>query len=255
MLENERFPRAGGYEDGWVLERPWGANVLWLAEWLSERVELRPGMRVLDLGCGRAKSSVFFAREFGVQVWATDLWVPATDNWKLVCEAGVEDRVFPIHADARQLPFAEGFFDVILAVDSYQYYGNDDFYLSYVTRFLRDGGQLGFASAGLMREFADDVPEHLQRLWGEDTWCVHSLDWWRRHWGRSSLVELEWGARLEDGWRHWLQWAKAVDASAWYQEMLAKDGGEYLGYVGQVARKRAGAKAWRPFCSNGCDAP
>jgi SAM-dependent methyltransferase len=254
-LGNERFPRSAAYAEEWVLARPWGANVLWLAEWLSERVDLRPGMRVLDLGCGRAKSSVFLAREFGVQIWATDLWIPANDNWSLICEAGMQDRVFPIHADARQLPFAESFFDAILAVDSYQYYGNDDLYLNYITRYLRENGQLGFASAGLMSDFADGVPAHLSRLWGEDTWCVHSLAWWRQHWARSGLVDVEWAGEMESGWEHWLQWARAVDASTWYQEALATDAGRYLGYVGMVARKRSDGKPWRPFCPNGCDAP
>jgi hypothetical protein len=32
---------------------------------------------VLDLGCGRASSSIFLRREFGVQVWAADLWFSA----------------------------------------------------------------------------------------------------------------------------------------------------------------------------------
>ena len=35
-----------------------GANALWLTEWLAEALELRADMRVLDLGCGRAMSSV-----------------------------------------------------------------------------------------------------------------------------------------------------------------------------------------------------
>jgi cyclopropane fatty-acyl-phospholipid synthase-like methyltransferase len=37
-------------------------------------------MRVLDLGCGRAATSIFLRREFGVQVWATDLWTNASEN-------------------------------------------------------------------------------------------------------------------------------------------------------------------------------
>jgi cyclopropane fatty-acyl-phospholipid synthase-like methyltransferase len=37
-------------------------------------------MRVLDLGCGRAMSSIFLRRQFGVQVWATDLWFSASEN-------------------------------------------------------------------------------------------------------------------------------------------------------------------------------
>lgn len=57
-------------------------------------------MRVLDLGCGKAVSSVFLAREFEVQVWATDLWVPATDNAQRIADQGLSDAVFPIHADS-----------------------------------------------------------------------------------------------------------------------------------------------------------
>jgi cyclopropane fatty-acyl-phospholipid synthase-like methyltransferase len=53
------------------------------------------------MGCRKAMSSIFLARESGVRVWATDLWISATDNWKRIREAGVEDRVFLIHAEAR----------------------------------------------------------------------------------------------------------------------------------------------------------
>ena len=92
---------------------------LWLTEWLATALDLRPGMRVLDLGCGRASSSIFLRREFGVQVWATDLWFSASENIQRIRDAGVEDGVFPIHADARSLPFAAEFFDAIVCIDSF----------------------------------------------------------------------------------------------------------------------------------------
>ena len=66
-------------------------------------------------------SSIFLAKEFDLQVWATDLWISATDNYQRICEAGLEDRVFPIHADAHALPFADEFFDAIVSLDSYHY--------------------------------------------------------------------------------------------------------------------------------------
>ena len=47
---------------------------------VARKVGLKPGMKVLDLGCGRASSSIFLRREFGVQVWATDLWFSAAEN-------------------------------------------------------------------------------------------------------------------------------------------------------------------------------
>src|SRR5213592_4434799 len=115
-------------------------------------LDLRPGMRVLDLGCGRAMSSIFLHREFGVQVWATDLWFSTAENLQRIRDAGVTDGVFPMHADARALPFATEFFDAVVSIDSFVYYGTDDLYLGYLARFLKPGGALGIAGAGLMQE-------------------------------------------------------------------------------------------------------
>src|SRR5687767_10253176 len=100
-----------------------GPNALWLVEWLTERMDLRPGMRVLDLGCGRARTSVFLAKEYGVQVVATDLWVQPSENWPDIVEAGCADRILPLHAEARDLKFAHGYFDAVVSVDAYHYFG------------------------------------------------------------------------------------------------------------------------------------
>ena len=80
-----------------------GPNVLWLTEWLCEKMELKPGMRVLDMGCGKALSSIFLAKEYGAQVWANDLWIPAAENWQRIKEAGLENQIFPVHAEAHAL--------------------------------------------------------------------------------------------------------------------------------------------------------
>ena len=93
-LLSGRFPRASRYAPEWVLGAVSGAaNPLWMTEWLCEALELDSGMRVLDLGCGRAVSSVFLHREFGVQVWATDLWFGASENLLRIRDAGADGRV------------------------------------------------------------------------------------------------------------------------------------------------------------------
>src|SRR5262245_22586208 len=147
----ERLPPSSKYNPEWVLDSAsGGANALWLTEWLTAALDLRSGMRVLDLGCGRATSSIFLHREFGVEVWATDLWFSASENLQRIRDAGVEESVFPIHADARSLPFATEFFDAIVSIDSFPYYGTDDLYLEYLARFVKPVGQIGIAGAGLM---------------------------------------------------------------------------------------------------------
>jgi len=241
-LQHPRFPRSNRYNPAWLTESPMGAHPLWLAEWVGERASLTSGMRVLDLGCGKAKTSVFFAREYGVEVWAVDLWTGATENKRRIEDAGLSDRVFPIHADARQLPFAAEFFDAVVSIDAFNYFGTDDLALNYLVQFVKVGGVFAFASAGLMRDFGADVPAHLERFWGSDSWTIHTVEWWRHHLEKTRLVDIEEATAIDDGIKLWEAWADATDASPWYRETLRSDAGRYLGYVGLVARRAADRK-------------
>jgi 2-polyprenyl-3-methyl-5-hydroxy-6-metoxy-1,4-benzoquinol methylase len=75
-----RFPRSAGYDQQWLIDNAMGPHPLWLLEWLWPTLDLPRGARVLDLGCGTALTSIFMAREFGVDVIAADLWVPPSEN-------------------------------------------------------------------------------------------------------------------------------------------------------------------------------
>jgi SAM-dependent methyltransferase len=250
LLENDRFPRSARYDPEWVLKGWMGPNVLWLTEWLGEAMDLRPGMRVLDMGCGKALSSVFLAREFGVHVWANDLWISPTENWQRVREAGMANQIHPIHTEAHALPYAQEFFDAIVSLDSYQYYGTDDLYLNYFHKFVKPGGQIGIVVAGLARDFNGPVPEHLTRprqdgstLWVDECWCFHTAAWWRNHWARISTVDVEIADVMPDGWRHWLQYEKACREAGTLlfpseEETLETDAGRYLALIRMVGRRK-----------------
>jgi ubiquinone/menaquinone biosynthesis C-methylase UbiE len=243
-LVSERFPRSSRYHPDWVLANAsGGANALWLAEWLTTALDLRPGMRVLDLGCGRASTSIFLRREFGVQVWATDLWFGAVENIQRIRDAGVEDGVFPLHADARSLPFAPEFFDTIVCIDSFPYYGTDDLYLNYLAQFVKPGGLIGVAGAGVVQDIEGPVPGHLLEWCTQYVRACHSAAWWRRHWQRTGIVEVELADTMPDGWQFWLDWHKAVAPDNVAEiRALETDSGRYLGYVRLVGRRRGDVK-------------
>ena len=160
-LQRERFPRSDAYSARWQLENRMGPNSLWLTEALTTQMNLIPGMRVLDLGCGPGVSSIFLAREFGVQIWATDLWVEASDNWRRFDAEGLGDRIFPIHAEARALPYVHGFFDTVTSIDACHSFGTDDLSLETLARLVKPRGQIGIVVSGLTHEFTDGVPAHL----------------------------------------------------------------------------------------------
>jgi cyclopropane fatty-acyl-phospholipid synthase-like methyltransferase len=237
---SDRFPRSSRYDQDWILAGvSGGANSLWLSEWLTEAMTLRPGMRVLDLGCGRGASSIFLHEEFGVQVWSTDLWFSVDERAQRVRDAGMADAVFPIHADARALPFAADFFDAVVSIDSFVYYGTDDLYLGYLARFVKPGAQIGIAGAGLTQEIDGPVPDHLAAWWEPGMSCLHSAGWWRRHWERSGVALVEVADAMPEGWRHWRAWQHAASPDNRVEiEALTADGGRYLGYVRAVAQRR-----------------
>jgi len=41
---------------------------------------------------------------------------------------GLNDQVFLIRVEPHDIPFASGFFDAIVSMDSYHYFGADDLY-------------------------------------------------------------------------------------------------------------------------------
>lgn len=98
-------------------------------------------MRVLDLACGKGMTSVFLAREYGMQVYAVDLWDGPDATWQNAKAFGVEHLLCPIQADAQHLPFAPGFFDAIVCVNSYIYFGLDDAYLANLAMVQKSMGE------------------------------------------------------------------------------------------------------------------
>lgn len=242
-LTVEQFPRSAKYDPEWMIKNEMGPSSVWMTEFLTQKMDLKPGMRVLDLGCGKAMSSIFLAKEFGVQVWATDLWIGASENWQRIQEAGVEDLVYPIHAEAHALPYAAGFFDAIISIDAYHYFGTNEIFLNDFARYLKPQGQIGIVVPGVQKEFSDEVPERLKPYWDSEWYSFHSAAWWARLWQRSGVVDLEVADQLPDGWNLWMHWEKTAKASGFWgrngdMELLTADGGEYFTFTRVVARKK-----------------
>lgn len=251
-LTHLRYPRSARYDARWTIENQMGPHALWLLEWLAPALgldTLPPNSRVLDLGCGRAMTSVFLAREYGVQVTAADLWVKPDDNAVRIAEAGVADRVLPVHAEAHDLPFAEGTFDAIVSVDAYHYFGTDDLYLPALTRLLKPGGRIGVVVPSVREEIeGTEPPAHLEPHWDPGFWSFHSPAWWRRNWTRTRAVTVETADWLEDGWRDWLLWSEvcAEESPSGFMAGMARDSvrllhadqGHLLGFTRLVGRRR-----------------
>jgi cyclopropane-fatty-acyl-phospholipid synthase len=147
-------------------------------ELVCAKLGLKPGMRVLDVGCGWGSFAVHAAREHGARVTGITLSEPqAAGARERAREAGVGDRVDIRVADYRELE-AEPF-DAIASIGMVEHVGNVniDRYAARLAGLLRPGGQLlnhGIArlrhtdgEAGPFSErfvFPDAAPLHLSRI-------------------------------------------------------------------------------------------
>jgi cyclopropane fatty-acyl-phospholipid synthase-like methyltransferase len=253
ILKKPEFPRSARYDPDWMMDNQMGPNGLWLMEWLCEPLDLKPGMRVLDLGCGKAMSSIFLAREFGARVWAADLWVSPDPNWRRVVEAGVSDSVCPIKTEAHALPFAQGFFDAILSVDAFQYFGTDELYVDYLSRFVRPGGTIGAVVVGLTKELGSDPPACLTEpqkngkvFWEPSCRSFKTQEFWRGLWSRSPMVADVAVEEQREGWRHWRDFERALETAGKGifpsdAEALERDRGETLCFLRLTAHRTEAA--------------
>ena len=242
----DRYPLASGYDPTWLLGLDMGPNPLWLLEDLAGDLDLRPGMRVLDLGSGKGATSVFLAREYGVDVAAADWWIEAHEAQAVFDAAGVADRVTAVRAEAHVLPFEPESFDAIVSIDAFEYFGTADSYLPYLLRFLRPGGQVGMSTPAMTREVRElgAIPAHIKSVWGWEPIAWHTAEWWRFQWEITELVDVTAARLQEDGWRDWLAWTRACaehqpdnPANQPVIDVLTADGGEFLTFAMIAARK------------------
>jgi cyclopropane fatty-acyl-phospholipid synthase-like methyltransferase len=241
-MKLKQFPLSSKYDIGWLAENEMGPCSTWLVEYLFETMEIRKGMRILDLGCGKAMSSIFIAKEYGAHVWATDLWINATENLSRIKEINIDDLVFPINAEAHSLPYAEGYFDAIISVDAYHYFGTDEMYLPYIVKFLKPNGKIGIVVPGVNHEWTKLDIDRIGGLWEPYNYTHHTPDWWRELWNRSECVNVDVAENMPDGYKIWLHWDKTLKEAGVIRrggdvEMLERDGGNFT-WTKLVATKK-----------------
>jgi ubiquinone/menaquinone biosynthesis C-methylase UbiE len=84
------------------------------AEEIVERLELRPGIQLLDVGAGAGWPGLFVADSGGCEVVLVDLPLNALEQaQKRARRDGLEGRVRPIAASGFALPFREASFEAI----------------------------------------------------------------------------------------------------------------------------------------------
>ena len=121
-----------------------GTTLQIVGESLAEAINVRAGERVLDVAAGNGNATLAAARRFA-QVTSTD-YVPALLDKGAARAAAEGLQVAFQFADAEDLPFGDGSFDVVLSTFGAMFTPDHTRPAREMLRVLRDGGRIGLAN-------------------------------------------------------------------------------------------------------------
>lgn len=162
-----------GYWDAGI--RTHAQSLLEANRQLLSRTQLRPGMRVLDAGCGVGGTAMWLAKTFDVSVegvTVSEEQVCVAES--LIREAGLSGQVEISLRDFTATGFADESFDLVIAQESMCHANDKAGFLAEVARVLKPGGELAVADG--FRSRRPLPPRGEQRLHGWlNCWAVPDL--------------------------------------------------------------------------------
>lgn len=127
---------------------------------------------ILDVGCGIGGSSLYLTEKFQATVTGITLSpVQASRATERGREAGLENRVNFLVADALNVPVADDSFDLVWSLESGEHMPDKRKFLRECYRVLKPGGMLIFATwchrplGGSLGELTDDERRHLAEIY------------------------------------------------------------------------------------------
>ena len=187
-------------------------------------------------------TSIFLAKEYGFTVYAADLWSDPAENQKFFDAQGVpREQLIPVKADATNLPFEKEFFDGVVSVDSYNYFGRDPLYLDEkLLPFVKPGGYLYFVIPGMKKDLHEDLPPELLLSWTpEQLDYMHDLCYWRDLLSQTQgaeLLEIKETEGNEELWQDWL--AQENEYAINDRKSMEAGAGKYLNFIKMVLQKK-----------------
>lgn len=236
-----KYEKAIKYND-LIKNKIMGPNPLKLEEELMKDSKIKENAIVMDLGSGEGITSVFLVKEYGFKVYATDLWSDPKENEKFFSKMGLNNKqIIPVKADATNLKYDKEFFDGVVCVDSYNYFGRDENYLDEkLLPYVKKNGYIYIALPGMKKDCHNDIPSELLLSWtNEQLDYIHDINYWKNIIFKSKMCEIVSIYEMESNEECWKDWIKCDNEYA-INDRKSIEGGalKYLNFIAIVLKKK-----------------
>ncbi|QIZ53309.1 methyltransferase domain-containing protein [Dickeya zeae] len=231
-------PFTDSYDSTFLLDTMMGPNAMRITEEMAAQLPITPGMRILDLGCGKGISSILLAKKYDVTVFAADLWITPTENARRFASQGVDAHIIPLLLDVtKEIPFAQEYFDMIISVDAWQYFGSNDSMLAKMLPFVKPNGLIAVAVPGFIQDYSEgNLPEVVKPFWTPD-WYFYSCHWWRTLWEKEPGIAILQLREMDSCQQAWDDFMPCTLAQEMMVPIMEAGAGAYFNMIQIVGRK------------------
>ena len=237
-----KYEKTKKYNIDIINEKFMGPNPLKLEEELMKDNKIKEGSIVMDLGSGQGITSIFLAKEYGLKVYAADLWSNPEENREFFKQMGLtNDQIIPIKSDAADLKFEKEFFDAVVSTDSYNYFGRDENYLDEkLLPFVKKGGYIYIAIAGMKKDCHSNIPKELLLSWTpEQLDYIHDIEYWKNIVSKSKDSEIVSIYEMESNEECWDDWIKCNNEYSKGDRKAIEAGAcKYLNFIAIILKKK-----------------
>lgn len=156
---------------------------VWWKGWI-EKLELKEGEKVLEVGCGRGVLLDRLVAEYGIKGFGIDISPKAIAEAKIESIEKLDLRI----ADACNLPFPDSSFDFVISFDTLEHISEQEKAVSEIVRVLKKGGRIliytinshqNFTWNRLLSKLGIDVyknVDHKPELFVDPAWLKKKLE-------------------------------------------------------------------------------
>lgn len=197
------------FSDSFIHENLMGPNVvLMFNELCGGRLPQGQEARICDLGCGAGLSSLAIAQSCQGTVFAIDAWNTPEENQARFSTFACGNRIKAVQADAPELSFRQDFFDSLVCLDSYNYFGRQEGIIDQVASYVRPSGRIFLGISGVKRQPTAKDMQVFGLSWSpEQMEYIKTLAWWEELLAQSRAVRIDRAYEMachKQAWQDWI---------------------------------------------------
>ena len=139
------------------------------------------------------------------------------------------------------MPFEKEFFDAVVSVDSYNYFGRDENYLDEkLLPFVKSGGYIYVAVPGTVKDCHNNLPKELLLSWTpEQMEYMHDVAYWHSLMDKCKGAKVVEVSEMQSNDEVWQDWLKCDNEYAINDcKSMNAGAGKYLNFIKIILQKK-----------------